>query len=237
MALADLLKAQLAEIDAAVVQVDEANVTGSPRRRPDRGGGDQPGARGGRRRPRRRSTSASATTAARRSSEGPTRSSSPSSTRCEADHVVLEFARRPEAELEMLREVKPAARARDRRDRHQGQRGRDARPGRPADRARGQLSGPRADRVRPPRLRALDAAAQRGRRQDAGPRRRPRPLRPWWRRPDRSRGRGMDQSGSTVGAGTGAEQVRVEDTSCGGRPSYRTRAVARLLPSATMGIL
>jgi 5-methyltetrahydropteroyltriglutamate--homocysteine methyltransferase len=30
MALADLLKAQLAEIDAAVVQVDEANVTGHP---------------------------------------------------------------------------------------------------------------------------------------------------------------------------------------------------------------
>jgi 5-methyltetrahydropteroyltriglutamate--homocysteine methyltransferase len=30
MALADLLKAQLAEVDAAVVQVDEANVTGHP---------------------------------------------------------------------------------------------------------------------------------------------------------------------------------------------------------------
>src|SRR4051794_33758418 len=77
MALADLLKAQLAEIDAAVVQVDEANVTGHPDDGPIAAAGSTGCSRGS---PRAggRSTSASGTTAGRRSSGGPTRNSSPS---------------------------------------------------------------------------------------------------------------------------------------------------------------
>ena len=77
---------------------------------------------------------------------GTWRNSMPFLNALEADHLVLELARRPEDELDVFRELKAGDRARDRRDRHQGQRGRDAGRGGPADRACGPLSGSRADR-------------------------------------------------------------------------------------------
>lgn len=105
MALADLLKAQLAEIDAAVIQVDEANVTGHP----DDGSIAAAGINrvlegiaagrgavhlcfgnyGGQTIQRGTYTKLVAFLNA-----------------LEADHVVVEMARRPEAELEVFREVK-----------------------------------------------------------------------------------------------------------------------------------
>ncbi len=105
MALADLLMAQLAEIDAAVVQVDEANVTGHPDDGPIAAAGINrvlEGAIGGRRavhlcfgnyggQPIQRGTYAKLIAFLNA---------------LEADHVVLEMARRPEVELEVLREVK-----------------------------------------------------------------------------------------------------------------------------------
>src|SRR5262245_19444408 len=105
MALADLLKAQLAEVDAAVVQVDEANVTGHPDDGPIAAAGINRvlegfatgrgavhlcfGNYGGQTIQRGTYTKLVAFLNA-----------------LEADHVVLEMVRRPEAELEMLREVK-----------------------------------------------------------------------------------------------------------------------------------
>jgi 5-methyltetrahydropteroyltriglutamate--homocysteine methyltransferase len=106
MALADLLKAQLAEIDAAVVQVDEANVTGHPDDGPIAAAGINrvlEGVAGGRRAVHLCFGNYGGQTIQR----GAYTKLVAFLNALEADHVVLEMARRPEAELEVLREVKP----------------------------------------------------------------------------------------------------------------------------------
>ena len=105
MALADLLKAQLAEIDAAVVQVDEANVTGHPE--------DGPIAAAGINRVleavavgRRAVHLCFGNYGGQTIQRGTYAKLIAFLDALEADHVVLELARRPEAELEVFREVK-----------------------------------------------------------------------------------------------------------------------------------
>jgi 5-methyltetrahydropteroyltriglutamate--homocysteine methyltransferase len=105
MALADLLKAQLAEVDAAVVQVDEANVTGHPDDGPIAAAGINrvlEGAAGGRRAVHLCFGNYGGQTIQR----GAYAKLVAFLNALEADHVVLEMARRPESELEVLREVK-----------------------------------------------------------------------------------------------------------------------------------
>jgi 5-methyltetrahydropteroyltriglutamate--homocysteine methyltransferase len=106
MALADLLKAQLAEIDAAVVQVDEANVTGHPDDGPLAAAGINrvlEGAAGGRRAVHLCFGNYGGQTIQR----GAYTKLVAFLDALEADHVVLETARRSESALEVLREVKP----------------------------------------------------------------------------------------------------------------------------------
>jgi len=104
MALADLLKVQLEEIDAAVVQVDEANVTGHP--------DDGPIAAAGINRVLEGVSGRKAVHLCFGNYGGQTIQKGTYAklvaflNALEADHVVLEMARRPEPELEMLREVK-----------------------------------------------------------------------------------------------------------------------------------
>ena len=105
MALADLLKAQLAEIDAAVVQVDEANVTGHPDDGPIAAAGINrvlEGVATGRRAVHLCFGNYGGQTIQR----GTYTKLVAFLNALEADHVVLEMARRPEAELEVFREVK-----------------------------------------------------------------------------------------------------------------------------------
>ncbi len=105
MALADLLKAQLAEIDAAVVQVDEANVTGHPDDGPIAAAGINrvlEGATGGRKAVHLCFGNYGGQTI----QKGTYAKLVAFLNALEADHVVLEMARRPEAELEILRDVK-----------------------------------------------------------------------------------------------------------------------------------
>jgi 5-methyltetrahydropteroyltriglutamate--homocysteine methyltransferase len=105
MALADLLKAQLAEVDAAVVQVDEAHVTGHPDDGPIAAAGINrvlEGATGGRRAVHLCFGNYGGQTIQR----GAYNQLVAFLNALEADHVVLEMARRPESELEVLREVK-----------------------------------------------------------------------------------------------------------------------------------
>ena len=105
MDLAEVLRRSSRAIDAAVVQVDEANLPGRPRTargRPRRSTTCSPASAA-----RRRSTSASATTAARRSRRA---SSRPAAVlqRPGARPPVLEFARRGYDELEVFRDLKPS---------------------------------------------------------------------------------------------------------------------------------
>jgi 5-methyltetrahydropteroyltriglutamate--homocysteine methyltransferase len=106
MALADLLKAQLAEIDAEVVQVDEANVTGCPDDGPIAAAGINRVLEGV-------STGRKAVHLCFGNYGGQTIQRGIYAklvaflNALEADHVVLEMARRPGAEVEVLREVKP----------------------------------------------------------------------------------------------------------------------------------
>ena len=104
MALADLLKAQLEGIDAAVVQVDEANVTGHPDDGPIAAAGINRVLEGvsGRRAVHLCFGNYGGQTIQR----GTYAKLVGFLNALEADHVVLEMARRPEPELEMLREVK-----------------------------------------------------------------------------------------------------------------------------------
>jgi 5-methyltetrahydropteroyltriglutamate--homocysteine methyltransferase len=105
MALADVLKAQLASIDAEVIQVDEANVTGHP--------DDGPIAAAGINRVLEGAVGRKAVHLCYGNYGGQTIQRGTYEkliaflNALEADHVVLEMARRPEAELAMLREVKP----------------------------------------------------------------------------------------------------------------------------------
>jgi 5-methyltetrahydropteroyltriglutamate--homocysteine methyltransferase len=106
MALADLLKAQLAEIDAAVVQVDEANVTGHPDDGPIAAAGINrvlEGVRSDRRAVHLCFGNYGGQTIQR----GTYPKLVAFLNALQADHVVLELARRSEAEPEGLREVKP----------------------------------------------------------------------------------------------------------------------------------
>jgi 5-methyltetrahydropteroyltriglutamate--homocysteine methyltransferase len=106
MAIADLLKAQLAEVDAAVVQVDEANVTGHPDDGPLAAAGINrvlEGATGARRAVHLCFGNYGGQTIQR----GTYTKLVAFLNALEADHVVLEMARRTEAELEALRDVKP----------------------------------------------------------------------------------------------------------------------------------
>ncbi len=98
MALADVLREQVAVIDAEVVQVDEANVTGHA--------DDGPLAAAGINRvldgvPRREGRAPLLRQLRRADDPAAARTTScwRSSTRLAADHLVLEIARRPEAEL------------------------------------------------------------------------------------------------------------------------------------------
>ena len=126
LALADVLQRPGSRRSTpTVVQVDEANVTGHPEDGPIAAAGINR-VLAGRASARRPSISASATTAGRRSRRARTNGCWLSSTLLQADHVVLEIARRPEHELEVLRERAAGDWPGDRRDRHQGQRGRDA---------------------------------------------------------------------------------------------------------------
>jgi 5-methyltetrahydropteroyltriglutamate--homocysteine methyltransferase len=106
MAFADLLKAQLAGIDAAVVQVDEANVTGCP--------DDGPIAAVGINRVLEGITTGQRAVhlcfgnyGGQTIQRGTYAKLMAFLNALEADHLVLEMARRPEPELAMLREVKP----------------------------------------------------------------------------------------------------------------------------------
>jgi 5-methyltetrahydropteroyltriglutamate--homocysteine methyltransferase len=106
MALAGLLKEQLEEIDAAVVQVDEANVTGHPDDGPIAAAGINrvlEGVGGGRKGVHLCFGNYGGQTI----QTGTYAKLVSFLNTLEADHVVLEMARRPEPELEMLREVKP----------------------------------------------------------------------------------------------------------------------------------
>jgi 5-methyltetrahydropteroyltriglutamate--homocysteine methyltransferase len=105
MALAELLKAQLAEVDATVVQVDEANVTGQPDDGPIAAAGINrvlEGVAGGRKAVHVCFGNYGGQTIQR----GTYVKLIAFLNALEADHVVLEMARRPETELEMLREVR-----------------------------------------------------------------------------------------------------------------------------------
>src|SRR6516165_9801600 len=105
MALAELLKAQLAGIDAAVVQVDEANVTGQSDDGPITAAGINrvlEGVTTGRRAVHLCFGNHGGQTIQR----GTYTKLVAFLNALEADHVVLEIARRPEAELEVLRKVK-----------------------------------------------------------------------------------------------------------------------------------
>ena len=104
MALAEVLKAQVAEIDAEVIQVDEAHVTGSAQLGPIAAAGIN------------RVLEGIATEKAvhlcygnyggQTIQKGTYKKLISFLNALDADHVVLEMARRPEAELGMLREVK-----------------------------------------------------------------------------------------------------------------------------------
>jgi 5-methyltetrahydropteroyltriglutamate--homocysteine methyltransferase len=105
LALADLLKAQLTGIDAAVVQVDEANVTGHPDDGPIAAAGINrvlEGVAGARKGVHLCFGNYGGQTIQR----GTYAKLVAFLNALEADHVVLEMTRRSEAELEMLREVK-----------------------------------------------------------------------------------------------------------------------------------
>jgi 5-methyltetrahydropteroyltriglutamate--homocysteine methyltransferase len=106
MALADLLRTQLAGIDAAVVQVDEANLTGCPEDGPIAAAGINrvlEGVTVGQRAVHLCFGNYGGQTIQR----GTYANLIAFLNALEADHLVLEMARRPEHELEMLREVKP----------------------------------------------------------------------------------------------------------------------------------
>ena len=81
LAIADVLAAQVAELPCACIQVDEANIPGSPGRRADRAQGDQPHSRPGES-AKRPFIFVSATTAARPFRKADGMSCSPSSTAC-----------------------------------------------------------------------------------------------------------------------------------------------------------
>src|SRR5262245_2446987 len=105
MAVADRLKDQLAGIDAAGVQVDEDNVTGQPEDGPLAAAGINrvlEGVAGGRRAVHLCFGNYGGQTIQR----GTYARLIAFLNALEADHVVLEMARRPEAELEVFREVK-----------------------------------------------------------------------------------------------------------------------------------
>jgi 5-methyltetrahydropteroyltriglutamate--homocysteine methyltransferase len=105
MALADVLAAQVAEVDADVVQVDEANVTGHA--------DDGPIAAAGINRVLAAVRGEKAVHLCYGNYGGQTIQKGTYAkllgflNALTADHVVLELARRPAAELEMLRDVKP----------------------------------------------------------------------------------------------------------------------------------
>jgi 5-methyltetrahydropteroyltriglutamate--homocysteine methyltransferase len=105
MALADVLKEQLAGIDAAVIQVDEANVTGHAY--------DGPIAAAGINRVLEGAAGQKAVHLCYGNYGGQTIQKGTYERLIEflnalsADHVVLEIARRPEVELDMLRDVRP----------------------------------------------------------------------------------------------------------------------------------
>ncbi len=105
MALGEVLSLQLAEIDAAVIQVDEANVPGRPE--------DALLAAAGINRVLAGVSSERAVHlcfgnyGGQTVQQGAYRSLLPFFNALECDHLVLEFARRGDAELEVFREVKP----------------------------------------------------------------------------------------------------------------------------------
>ena len=106
MALADVLRDQIREIDADVLQVDEANVTGHP--------GDAQLAAAGINRVLEGATREKAVHLCYGNYGGQTVQQGTYEkllrflNLLEAGHVVLELARRPAAELSMLRDVKPS---------------------------------------------------------------------------------------------------------------------------------
>lgn len=107
MALAGLLRDQLDGIDAAVVQVDEANVTGSPQDGPIAAAGINRVFEGVADGSERAVHLCYGNYGGQTIQEGTYERLVAFLNALEADHVVLEMARRPEPELAMLRDVKP----------------------------------------------------------------------------------------------------------------------------------
>lgn len=103
-ALADVLKEQIAGIDADVIQVDEANVTGHPDDGPIAAAGINRVLEGVRR--ERAVHLCYGNYGGQTIQQGTYEKLVEFLNALEADHVVLELARRPEAELAMLKRVK-----------------------------------------------------------------------------------------------------------------------------------
>ena len=167
LAIAEVLRQQVAEVDAEIIQVDEANVTGHPDRTPLL---PRPASTASSRacREKRPCTCVTATMAGRRSSPGAYEKLIAFLNDLQADHLVLEMARRPEHELGLLKDVRPSLGLGigviDIKDNEVES---------PATVARrieqvGRGTGGRAHSVRPPGLRLLDAPPQCRGRQDAG---------------------------------------------------------------------
>src|SRR5688572_15469902 len=105
LALADVLKQQVAAIDAPVLQVDEANLPGSPQDGPIAAAGINRVLAGGRR--EKGVHLCFGNYGGQTIQKGFFRDLLPFFNALECDHLLLEFARRGDAELEVFRDLKP----------------------------------------------------------------------------------------------------------------------------------
>jgi 5-methyltetrahydropteroyltriglutamate--homocysteine methyltransferase len=106
LALADVLKQQVAAIDAAVLQVDEANLPGSPQDGPIAAAGINRVLSGGSR--EKGVHLCFGNYGGQTIQKGFFRDLLPFFNALECDHLLLEFARRGDAELEIFRYLKPS---------------------------------------------------------------------------------------------------------------------------------
>ena len=145
MALADVLKAQVQGVDAEVIQVDEANITGHADDGPIAAAGINrvlEGVRG-----EKAVHLCFGNYGGQTMQQGTYAKLLAFLNALEVDHLVLELARRPAAGTASVPRREALDRTGHRRDRHQGQRGGNARRGGPADRA-GRRSASGAERIR-----------------------------------------------------------------------------------------
>ena len=174
-AIAEVLRAQVAEIDAAVIQVDEANLTGHAE---DAGWAHEPintvlgGVQG-----EKALHLCFGNYGGQTIQAGEWRALLGFLNALDVDHLVLEFARRGYDELELFNDLRPEIALGvglvDIKDNAVESPGSD----RPAHRTRRARAWGRTRPLGAPRLRLLDAPAQRRGPQAAGAGRRPRPLR------------------------------------------------------------